>query len=52
MFVPLLLEQDFEIKTKNNSCSIYFSYEFYRNIFIDNDLLFLSLSDHIIYLII
>ena len=47
--ILLLLEQDFEIKAKNNSCSIHFSDEFYQNIFIDNGLLFLSLSDNILY---
>ena len=47
--VLLLLEQDFEIKTKNNGCSIYFSNEFYENAYIDNGLLFLSLNDNILY---
>ena len=40
----MLFEQDFEIKEEDNSCSIYLSNEFYDNIFLDNDLLFLSLN--------
>ena len=47
--VPLLLEQDFEIITKNNGCSIYFSNEYYGSAFIDNDLLFLSLNDNMLH---
>ena len=47
--VPLLLKQGFEIKAKNNGCSIYFSNKFYENTFIDNDLLFLSLNDNILH---
>ena len=47
--IPLLLEQDFKIKTKSNGCSIYLSNEFYENTYIDNDLLFLSLNDNILH---
>ena len=47
--VPLLLEQGFKIKAKNNYCSIYFSNKFYKNTFVDNDLLFLSLNDNVLY---
>ena len=35
IFVPLLLEQDFEIKAKNNGCSLYFSIEYYESAYID-----------------
>ena len=31
IFVPMLLEHDFEIKEKGNNCSIYLSNEFYGN---------------------
>ena len=47
--IPLLLEQDFEIKRKSNGCSIYFSNEFPGNTYIDNGLLFLSLNDNILH---
>ena len=47
--VSLLLEQSFEIKAKNNGCSIYLSNEFYENTHINNDLLFLSLNDNKLY---
>ena len=47
--IPMLLEQDFEIRRKGNSCSIYFFNECYENIFIDNDLLFLSLNDNVLH---
>ena len=39
--VPLLLEQSFEIITKNNDCSIYFFNEYYGSAFIDNGIVFL-----------
>ena len=48
--IPLLLEQSFEIKAKNNGCSIYFSNEFYENTFIDNSFLFLSLGDNVLHI--
>ena len=47
--IPLLLEQDFKIITKNNGCSNYFFNEYYENIFIDNGLMFLSLNDNVLY---
>ena len=48
IFVPLLLKQDFEKITKNNVCSIYFSNEYFGSTFINNDLIFLSLSDNVL----
>ena len=48
--VPLLLKQDFEIITKSNSCSIYFSNEYYGSTFIDNGLIFLSLNDNVLHI--
>ena len=48
--VPLLLGQDFEIKAKNNGCSIYFSNEYYRNTYIDNGLLLLTLNNNILHI--
>ena len=45
----MLLEQDFEIKAKNNGCSIYFSNKFDEKIYIDNDFLFLSLNDYVLH---
>ena len=50
IFVPLLWKQGFEIKAKNNDCSIYFSNEYYENTYIDNDFLFLSLNDNVLYI--
>ena len=50
ILVPLLLEQGFEINVKNNGCSIYFSNKYYKSIFIDNSLLFLSLNDNIFHI--
>ena len=47
--IPLLLEQSFKIKAKNNGCSIYFFIKYYKNTYIDNDLLFLSLNDNILH---
>ena len=47
--IPLLLKQDFEIIAKNNSCSIYFSNEYYGSTFIANGLIFLSLNDNELY---
>ena len=46
---PLLLEQDFEIITKNNDCFIYFFNKYYGSVFIYNDLLFLSLNDNVLH---
>ena len=48
--IPLLSKQSFEIKTKNNSCSIYFSNEYYGSVYIDNSLLFLSLNDNVLHI--
>ena len=50
IFIPLLLKQGYEIRLMKNECSIFFSNKFYENMFVDNDLLFLSLSDNIFYL--
>ena len=47
--VSLLLEQGFEIKAKNNGCSLYFSNEYYGSAFINNDLMFLSLNDNMLH---
>ena len=47
--ISLLLEPGFEIITKNNDCSIYFSNESYGNTFINNSLLFLSLNDKVLH---
>ena len=47
--IPLLLEQSFEIKVKNNGCSIYFFNEYYESAFIDNGLLFLLLNDNVLH---
>ena len=47
--VLLLLEQGFEIKAKNNDCSIHFSNKFYGNTYIDNSLLCLSLNDNVLH---
>ena len=49
MSVPLLLEQGFKIKAKNNDYSIYFFNKFYENTYIDNGLLFLLLNDTILH---
>ena len=48
--ILMLLEQDFEIRRKDNSCSVYFFNECYENTFIDNNLLFLSLNDKIFHI--
>ena len=47
--MSLLLKQSFEIITKNNSCSIYLSNEYYESTFIDNGLMFLSLNDNVLH---
>ena len=47
IFVPLLLEQSFEIIAKNNG---YFSNEYYGSTFIDNDLIFFSLNDNVFHI--
>ena len=47
---PLLLEQGFEIITKNNGCSIYFSNQYYGSTFINNGLMFLSLNNNVFHI--
>ena len=50
IFIPLLLKQDFEIKAKNNGCSLYFSNEYYGSTYVNNDLLLLSLNNNLLHI--